>query len=280
MVQAEQLIDKNLHYSRDIKTIKVQNNIKTSILPSKKYSIIIPALNEEHTIKSLIKTIEKETKKLFSTKDFEILVIDDGSKDLTFNNASEINLAHVHRNEKNMGKGYSMRKGIMHAKGKYIAFIDADGSHNVKDLIRGMKLIESLEANKLNERPFLITGVRFKNGKHGTTILNKAGNKLYSLIGLVLWRQNINDLTCGLRFAKKVDLLNLNLTSSRYTVEVEMIAQCLRKKYTIIQMPINATKRIYGTSGVRAMKEGIILPISFVLSSIKLFSLITKKISI
>ena len=137
-----------------------------------------------------------------------------------------------------------------------------------------------MEKKKISERPFLITGVRFKSEKYGTSLLNKVGNKFYSIIGLVLWKKKINDLTCGLRFAKKTDLLELDLTASRYTIEIEMIAESLRRKYNIIEMPINATQRVYGSSGVRAMKEGIIIPVSFVLASVKVFSLITKKISI
>ena len=179
-----------------------------------------------------------------------------------------------------MGKGYSMRKGVKLAQGKYIAFIDADGSHSVNDLIKGIRIINKLEKIQVHDRPFLITGVRFKNGKHGTTVLNKVGNRLYSLLGLLLWKKSINDLTCGLRFAKKSDIIDLKLTSSRYTIEAEMIAECLRRKISIIQMPIDAHQRIFGTSGVRTMKEGIIIPLSFVLASIKLFWIITKKISI
>ena len=280
MVQAQKSLGKKFEYMKDIAGIDLNKKEIILAKPTKKFSIIVPALNEEHTIRDLIVNIENEMKSLYSQNDFEIIVIDDGSNDFTFELVSNIKSIIVHRNERNMGKGYSMRKGIRHAQGKYIAFIDADGSHTVKDLIKGFKLIERLELYEIQERPFLITGVRFRNGNHGTTLLNKVGNKLYSLIGIILWHKDINDLTCGLRFAKKSDLVKFNLTSSRYTIEVEMMAECLRRKVTIIQMPIDALQRRYGTSGIRTMKEGIILPISFVLASMKIFSIITKRISI
>ena len=262
MVQAQKAIEKTLNYGEEVHYVKLSKGATIPKLPEKKFSIIIPALNEEHTIKELVLEVEKGIKELVSTKDFEIIVVDDGSKDLTFKHASDVKTARVLRNERNMGKGYSMRKAILHAKGKYIAFIDADGSHSVKDLINGFKIIEKMEKNQVNERPFLITGVRFKNDKHGTSLLNKVGNKLYSMIGLTLWHKNINDLTCGLRLSKRSYFLNLNLTSFRYTIEIEMIAHFLRKKYQIIEHPINANKRLYGTSCVRPMIERIILPIS------------------
>ena len=280
MVQAQKSLEKDLNAIENVHLVKLKKKWGNQVIPTKKFSIIIPALNEEHTIKKLVQDVEQGIKELVSEKDFEILVIDDGSKDLTFKNASEVRTARVFKNERNMGKGYSMRKGVKYAEGKYVAFIDADGSHSVKDLVKGFKIIEKIEKNQVSDRAFLITGVRFKNDKHGTTVLNKVGNKLYSLIALTLWKKNINDLTCGLRFAKRSDLLNMNLTSSRYTIEVEMIAESLRKKYTVIQIPINATQRMYGSSGIRAMKEGIIIPISFVLASLNIFSAITRKISI
>jgi glycosyltransferase involved in cell wall biosynthesis len=280
MVQAQKLVEKKFKHIDDLRVVKLQNPMSTKNIFEKKYSIIIPALNEEHTVKKLLENIKKALEEILSKDKFEIIVIDDGSTDLTFKNASSIEMVTVYKNKRNMGKGYSMRRGLHLANGKYIAFIDADGSHSVKDLIKGIKIIEKIEFFGLDHLPFLITGVRFKNGNHGTSILNKIGNKLYSIIGKVLWNKNINDLTCGLRFAKKGDLINLDLNSSRYTIEVEMIAHCLMRKINIIQMPIDATQRLYGSSGVRAMKEGIIIPISFILASIRLFSIITNRISI
>ena len=280
MVQTQNSMLKDMKLFENIQKIKINKRTDHQEIITKKISIIIPALNEEHTIKKLILDIDKELKHELSLNDFEIIVIDDGSDDETYKKASELNLAKIYKNYRNMGKGYSMRKGLNYSVGRYIAFIDADGSHSVKDLIRGLKIIEKIEKNNENEKPFLITGVRFKNGKSGTTLLNKLGNRLYTLIGLVLWNKNINDLTCGLRLARKSDLVELGLSSFKYTIEVEMIALSLRKKYNIIQMSINARQRMFGSSGVRVLKEGIIIPISFVLASTETFSWITRKIAI
>ena len=88
-------------------------------------SVIIPAYNEEGAI---AKTIE-EVKKVISENQIfegsEIIVINDGSTDNTKKEALEKNVI-VLDNIQNMGYGYSLKKGITHAKNEIIVTIDAD----------------------------------------------------------------------------------------------------------------------------------------------------------
>lgn len=91
-------------------------------------SAIIPAYNEEKTINKVIEIIKK------SGVD-EIIVVDDGSTDKTYEKAKNTNIR-VIRHKRNMGKGAAMRTGVENAKGNIIVFIDAD--------------IESLTPQKIN----------------------------------------------------------------------------------------------------------------------------------
>ena len=244
-------------------------------------SIIIPALNEEATIKNVISKIKNGLSNFFSNEDlFEIILIDDGSIDKTAEIAELIEGIRVYRNLKNMGKGFSMRKGALLSRGKYLSFIDSDNSHRVKDLVLGIKIIQYIEVNFNKKRPFLITGVRFSNQFHGTTKLNVLGNKIYSRLAYFLWKKKLHDLTCGLRFINKDDFLQLKLTSSRYSVEAEMIARALSRRYQIVEFPIIAKKRLYGKSGIRVLREGLIIPMAFFLASLNIFIYISTKISI
>src|SRR3990167_8268518 len=99
-------------------------------------SVIIPAYNEE---KRLLPTLSKIYAYL-STKDFpyEIIVVDDGSTDNTLpmikNFASSNKHIVILINEQNSGKGFSVRKGMLSARGEYAFFTDADLSTPIEEI--------------------------------------------------------------------------------------------------------------------------------------------------
>ncbi len=92
-------------------------------------SVVIPVYNEDKSIKKAI----EETIKFFNARSFnyEIIIVDDGSRDNTTKIAKETaeesncNIV-ILKNDVNCGKGYSLKKGIMSAKGEIILFFDAD----------------------------------------------------------------------------------------------------------------------------------------------------------
>jgi len=92
----------------------------------KKLSVIIPTYNEEERI---VKTL-KEVEKTFAGMDYEIVVVDDGSTDKTWNkvfsyaeNNDRVKL--IGKNE-NCGKGGALKSGFLKCSGDLILFVDAD----------------------------------------------------------------------------------------------------------------------------------------------------------
>lgn len=87
-----------------------------------KYSVVIPLYNKEHYIEKTLESVLKQ-----SFQDFEILVIDDGSSDHSLHAAKKIVSDKIRIIEqKNQGVSVARNTGIQNAKGKYIAFLDAD----------------------------------------------------------------------------------------------------------------------------------------------------------
>ncbi|MBK4732785.1 glycosyltransferase [Oxynema sp. CENA135] len=85
-------------------------------------SVIIPAYNAENTIQETLKSVFKQT-----FTDFEVIVIDDGSQDATVELISNINDPRFRFfSYSNSGQGASRNRGLSHANGEYIAFLDAD----------------------------------------------------------------------------------------------------------------------------------------------------------
>src|SRR5579863_3314237 len=94
-------------------------------------SIVIPAYNEAGRITSSLEAIYT----YIQGKSFpvETLVVDDGSSDDTVKIASSQSWVRVLRNEGNRGKGYSVRHGVLEARGELILFTDADLSAPIEE---------------------------------------------------------------------------------------------------------------------------------------------------
>ncbi|EYE87440.1 hypothetical protein Q428_13280 [Fervidicella metallireducens AeB] len=84
-----------------------------------KIDIIIPAYNEEKNIDALINEI-----KMFGN--YRIIVVDDGSKDKTFEMIKKYMDVICLKNNKNMGKGYSIKRALDYAKGDFVFLVDGD----------------------------------------------------------------------------------------------------------------------------------------------------------
>ena len=123
----------------DLETSKVTNPGTPALV-----SVIMPAYNSAEFITEAILSVQKQT-----YPDWELLVIDDASKDFTLSKvqtlAKEDPRIKILENKKNKGTGFSRNKGIRAAQGDFIAFLDAD------DLWKANKLETQLEFMKSNE---------------------------------------------------------------------------------------------------------------------------------
>ncbi|MGB9876963.1 MAG: dolichyl-phosphate beta-glucosyltransferase [bacterium] len=100
------------------------------------FSIVIPAYNEAKRLGKSLDIIMDFMKKWCPS--FEVIVVDDGSKDSTSSIVEEKMLNHKElklvKLPQNRGKGYAVKTGIMKAKGRYILFSDADLSTPIEEL--------------------------------------------------------------------------------------------------------------------------------------------------
>jgi len=92
-------------------------------------SIIIPAYNEEKTVKEIILKVKSVSIRK------EILVVDDGSTDRTYESIKDIPGIQIIRHDRNMGKGCAVRTGLDRAQGSILVIQDADLEYEPDDLI-------------------------------------------------------------------------------------------------------------------------------------------------
>lgn len=102
---------------------------------SPELSIVVPAFNEEARLPATLARISAYIRA--SNRESEVIVVDDGSRDRTADVArsfrKEIPQLQVLSNEKNRGKGFSVRRGMLEARGRFVLFTDADLSAPIEE---------------------------------------------------------------------------------------------------------------------------------------------------
>jgi len=166
-----------------------------------KISVIIPAYNESGCILSSLQKITAFLKLQFKN-DWEILVVDDGSADgmaasiqKEWQNEKKIKIL---INETNMGKGYSVRRGVLAAKGELVLFTDADLSTPIKDFLYLKTAVEEDADIAIGSRAFKSSSVQ-KYDRWYRKVMGKVFNFFVRLFVI----RDYKDTQCGFKLFRK-----------------------------------------------------------------------------
>ena len=194
-------------------------------------AVVIPAFNEEETIAKVIESIPVELPGISRTS---VVVVDDGSTDLTRERALDSG-ALVVSHSKNKGVGMAFRTGVKEAlklKADILVNIDADGQFNPQDI---KTLIEPI----VEDRADFVTASRFidHNMKPKMPWIKYFGNKCMSRLISILTRKKFYDVSCGFRAYSKETLLKLNLFG-KFTYTQETFLDLVFKDLRLLEIPI------------------------------------------
>jgi len=176
--------------------------------------ILLPVFNEGTVVASVIGAIQKEGWK-------NILVVDDGSTDKTYSEASATGVT-VLRHSLNRGKGAAIKTGLEAAKklgAEIVVTLDGDGQHNPKNIQMMVEEIEKGYDVVLGIRNFKMRHIpRYK------AIANYIGNALtWMFYGL--W---VNDSQSGFRAYNKKAISLIQTNNDRYEFESEIVREIAR----------------------------------------------------
>lgn len=169
-------------------TLLLENQARTNM---SEISIVVPVFNEKDNVAEL----HREIKEVCDENGYiyEIILIDDGSTDGTYNIAKNLSPVKCIRLRKNFGQTAAMDAGIKEAKYKYIVTMDGDRQNDPKDI---PNLIKHLETNDLD----IVSGWR---RKRKDTLLKKFTSRGANLLRLILIKDEIHDSGCSLKIYKK-----------------------------------------------------------------------------
>ena len=218
-------------------------------------SVVIPVYNEESTINKILNAV--------SAQDIvtEIVIVDDCSKDTS---AEKIKQA-IDRlesekpdlkviflqNEKNQGKGSSLRKGFQHTTSEVIVIQDADLEYNPQEYTRLIRPIADEQAD-------VVYGSRFIGGTHRVLYFwHYLGNKMLTLLSNMFSNLNLTDMeTCYKMFRREI-LENIEFKSNRFGFEPEFTAKVARARLRIYELPISYYGRTYNDGKKITWRDGL-----------------------
>jgi len=204
-------------------------------------SVVIPTYNEEKAIGQTIKDI----KKALTKHKYEIIAVDDGSKDKTGKILDKCKGINVLHNPYNMGYSNSIKKGMKASKGDYIFIIDADGTYPINDM---PKLIQH------TKKYDMVVGARTKKSAK-IPFLRKPAKKILNVLANFMSGHKIPDLNSGMRvFKKDVSMEFFHLYPDRFSFTTTITLAFLTSGYSVKYVPISYYKRA-GKSTVNPIKD-------------------------
>ena len=214
-----------------------------------KLSIIIPCYNEVNTIEIILRKIHETV-----NYEKEIIVIDDNSIDGSRKILEKIHVGKIDQlilNEKNYGKGYSVRKGIEKASGDIIIIQDADLEYDPLDY---PKLIDPINKNIAD----VVYGSRFvgSNEKRVLFFWHSVGNRLLTVLSNMFTNINLTDMECCYKAFKSNILKEIRLKENRFGFEPEITAKIAKKNLRIFEVGIKYFGRKYAEGKKITWKDG------------------------
>jgi len=207
---------------------------------SRKYSIsiILPVYNEEGNIWKVIEDVANFLQNQDIFEKYEIIAVDDGSRDNTFKILREfqykIPYLKVISHHKNLGYGKALVSGVKASRYSLVFFIDADGQFNIRDINRMFTYFDVFD---------IITGYRYKRKDVFYRIIL---GKFYSFLVFLLFGLSLKDINCGFKLFKREILNEESIRCKNGAFYTEVLLKAKDRGYKIKEVPVEHFSRLSG----------------------------------
>ena len=210
-----------------------------------KVLVIVPAYNEEESIKKVVNEIKSKN------KDVDVIVVNDGSKDNTVKEAKNTEALVVDL-PCNLGIGGAVQTGYLYAyNNNYdIAIqIDGDGQHDPSYIKQMVEIIQKKQAD-------MVIGSRFiEKTDYKQTFMRKLGNNVLSFIIRILTGKKIYDTTSGYRASNREIIKRFANSYPFDYPEPDTNLQLIVSKKVIKEIPVEMRQRTTGKSFASPLKS-------------------------
>ncbi len=203
-------------------------------------SVFLPCLNEEDNLHRTVANVKENLNK-YADK-WEIIIINDGSKDKTLQIANALskkdNRIRVINHPQNMGYGAAIKSGLYSAKYQWVSFIDADGQFDFSEINQFIKSQVSTNAD-------LVVGWY---RKRRVSILRKLNSSAWQLLVFILFGLRVRDIDCGFKLINKKVINQIpKLESQRGAfISSEFLIKAKSQNFKIVEIPVHHHPRLKG----------------------------------
>jgi glycosyltransferase involved in cell wall biosynthesis len=202
-----------------------------------KISAFFPAYNEAQNVGELAKKTSKVLAGI--CEDYEVIVVNDGSKDNTIEVVTQIMREDKHvkiiNHEKNKGYGAAVKTGLYAAKLEWVFFTDGDGQFDVSEIPLLVELTKTCD---------LAVGYRIKRAD---PMIRRINAFMWGSLVKLLLRFKVRDVDCAFKLIKKEIIDRAGLESDGALISTELLAKAVKMGYKIGEAGVHHYPRRAGT---------------------------------
>jgi glycosyltransferase involved in cell wall biosynthesis len=206
-------------------------------------SVVLPSYNEEPNIESAVGRCLEVLPGL--ARNFEVIVVDDGSSDGTSDVAQRLVEKHhprvrLLRHKRNLGYGAAIANGFREARSDLLFYTDSDNQFDVSELEWFLPLIDAYD---------VVVGFRVYRYD---TVLRSITSWCYNRLVNVLFRVRVRDIDCAFKLFRKEVIRKIDVESDDFFIDTELVARARKWNFRIIEKGVRHYPRSAGETTVRA----------------------------
>ena len=230
--------------------------MKTSSRKGMSLSVFFPCYNEEENVERTTLSAIRACERLVD--DYEIIIVNDGSKDRTGAIADRLAAEHIHvravHNDPNLGYGGALQRGFREATKEWVFYTDSDGQFDfeeLENLLPALEQFDIVSAYRLDRKDPLI---RKLNAFCWGTLVNLA------------FGMKIRDVDCAFKVFRRHVIEAIPIESVGAFVNTEILIRARQKNFRIHQVPVTHRRRRFGRQS--GANPSVILRALFELASL------------
>ena len=202
-------------------------------------SIVLPAYNEAENIVAAVESAVTAAARI--TSDYEVIVVNDGSKDGTAVTVKSLqrkypNALRLLDNPRNLGYGPTVRRGLSSARKEWVFFTDADNQFDLNDLSKLVPYTDGFD---------FVVGRR-RNRKD--SFRQRRNAKIFNIAVRLCFGIRIKDVDCAFKLMRRSKLHSFELVSESAMINTEILHRARKAKLKIKEIDVTHLPRVHGQS--------------------------------